>query len=79
MMGFGFGMGLWGILMMVLFWGGLVALAVWLVGLMFPTSPRQNKNPDAPLSAKEILKIRYARGEISEAEYKQMQETLSQF
>ena len=79
MMGFGFGMGLWGILIMVLFWGGLVALAVWLVGLMFPSSSRQNQNPNAPLSAEEILKIRYARGEISEAEYKQMKETLSQF
>ncbi len=67
MMGFGFGMGIWGILVMVLFWGGLVALAVWLVGLMFP-SPK-NPNPNAPLSAEEI----------TEAEYKQMKETLSQF
>ncbi len=77
MMGFGFGMGLWGILVMVLFWGGLVMLAVWLVGLMF-SSPK-NKNPNATQSAEEILKIRYARGEINEAEYKQMKETLSQF
>jgi len=79
MMGFGFGMGLWGILVMVLFWGGLVVLAVWLVGLMFPSPTRQNQNPNAPQSADEILKIRYARGEITEAEYKQMKETLSQF
>jgi len=77
MMGFGFGMGIWGILMMVLFWGGLVVLAVWIVGLMFPSSKIQN--PNEPLSAEEILKTRYVRGEITEAEYKQMKETLSQF
>ncbi len=78
MMGFGFGMGLWGIFIMLLFWGGLIALAVWLVGLMFPASKTPSINAGMSQSAEEILKIRYARGEITEAEYKQMKETLSQ-
>ena len=78
MMGFGFGMGLWGIFIMLLFWGGLIAMAVWLVGLMFPSSKTPSLNSGTPQSAEEILKIRYARGEITETEYKQMKETLSQ-
>jgi len=78
MMGFGFGMGLWGIFIMLLFWGGLIALAVWLVGLMFPSSKIPRANSEIPRSAEEILKIRYARGEITETEYKQMKETLLQ-
>ncbi len=72
----GFGMGLWGILLMIVFWGGLVALAVWLVGLMFPSANQDTPNPNQPLSAEEILKIRFARGEITADEYKQMQNTL---
>jgi len=72
----GFGMGVWGILLMVLFWGGLVALAVWLVGLMFPAADKHPNATDRPLSAEEILKIRFARGEITAEEYKRIHETL---
>ena len=76
MMMMGFGMGLWGILLMVLFWGGLVALVVWSIGLMFPSADKHSNTTDRSLSAEEILKIRFARGEITADEYKQMQETL---
>ncbi len=72
----GFGMGVWGVLLMVLFWGGLVALVVWLVGLMFPAADKHPNITDHTLSAEEILKIRFARGEITADEYKRMQETL---
>ncbi|HFB52465.1 MAG TPA: hypothetical protein ENJ48_02110 [Anaerolineae bacterium] len=72
----GFGMGIWGILLMVLFWGGLVALVVWLVGLMFPAADKRPNSTAPPPSAEEILKIRFARGEITADEYKRMQETL---
>jgi putative membrane protein len=90
MMGFGFGMGIFGLLLMILFWGGLIALAVWLVSLLFPTAARtpegisegasstkqpDNSNIHSP-SAQEILKARYARGELTQEQYQQMLQTI---
>ena len=76
MMGFGFGMGIFGLLLMILFWGGLIALAVWLVGLLFPTVKQpDNSNVHSP-SAREILKARYARGELTREQYQQMLQTI---
>lgn len=70
MMGFG-------IIWMLLFWGGLIALAVWLVGLLFPSAKGPNDADDeASLSAQEILKARYARGELTAEEYREMLQTL---
>ena len=43
----GFGMGIFGLMTMLIFWGGLLALAVWLIGRLFPTAqkPPDNSNP----------------------------------
>ena len=75
MMGFDFGFG--GILM-VIFWVAVIGLAVWLLSLLFPrathsissSGPAQLAN--LPASAAEILKQRYARGEISKEQFEQM-------
>lgn len=41
-------MGLGGLIWMLLFWGGLIILAFWLVNLLFPATPlhpdNRNKN-----------------------------------
>ena len=67
--GFGF-MGFFGILVMLLFWGGLIALAVWLVRALFDNGQRSSQPPAGNrLTPKEILDQRYARGEISRDEY----------
>ncbi len=76
MMGWGMGFGL---LFMLLFWGALIALAVWVVRVLFPPAG----HPPAPptgrdLSAREILDRRFARGEISREEYDLMKETISE-
>lgn len=73
MMGFGFG-GL-GFILMIFFWVVIIGLAVWLLSSLFPRA----KGTSSPLctaqrsdpsdSSLEILKQRYARGEISRAEY----------
>lgn len=69
-LGFGF---IW----MLLFWGGLIALAVWLVGLLFPSVKGQNDHENTtPPSAHNILKARYARGELTAEEYQEMLQTL---
>jgi putative membrane protein len=65
------GMGWLGLLMMALFWIGVILLVVWGLSNAFP-SRRQAIEPDA----EEILKRRYARGELSREEYVQASETL---
>ncbi len=71
----GFGMGGLSLIFMVVFWVMIIALAVWLLSSLFPrakstSSPlftTQRSDPsESPL---EILKQRYARGEVSKAEY----------
>jgi putative membrane protein len=67
-------MGWWGYagmgIGMVLFWALLIAGIVALV--MFVTGDRSARQapPSAPASAEQILAARFARGEISETEYR---------
>ena len=80
MMGFGMGFGLLGLLFMLLFWGGLILLAVWLVRIIFSSS--SNNNSSTPQSGKssnalEILAQRYARGEITREQYEIMKQDIS--
>lgn len=65
--GFGFGMGAFGWVFMILFWGliifGIFALVKWLI-----TTKSNDQSKNTPL---EILQERYARGEIDQEEYEQ--------
>ncbi|MDH7486862.1 MAG: SHOCT domain-containing protein [Anaerolineae bacterium] len=78
----GFGMGGLGLILMFLFWGAIIALAVWLLSSLFPrakniSSPPYTAQRDEPSqSPLEILKQRYARGEISKTEYEEMRQGL---
>ena len=75
MMGWGF----MGIVSMLLFWGLLIAGAVWLVRSIFPGSGKvDGSNEDRALSPREILDQRYARGEITREQYKAMVDDLIQ-
>jgi putative membrane protein len=75
MFGFGFGF-IW----MLLFWGGLIVLAIFLIRALFPAiNPQtQNDKPASPSSAQDILKRRYARGEVTTEQYQEMLSTLQQ-
>ena len=73
----GFGMGLGGGLIMVLVWGGLILLAVWLVKSLFPANS-QTPHPPQCASASEIIKQRYARGEITREQYEALRRDLQQ-
>jgi putative membrane protein len=74
MMGYGFGafggMGL-GMLVGAVVWVGLIVLAVWAITALIGT--RGKTREDAPL---DMLKKRYARGELSEAEFEQARRRL---
>lgn len=65
------GMGWLGILTMALFWIGVILLVIWGVSALFPTQQRSSE-PDAL----EILRQRFARGEISREEFEQMRAAL---
>jgi putative membrane protein len=66
-----FGFGIVGILLMLLFWGGLIFGAVWLVRAVF--KPGSQSRPSARLesgrNARDILDQRYARGELTRDQY----------
>ena len=73
----GIGMGLWGLLIMLLFWGGLIALAIFLVKALFPGIPQPPfPSQENDRSARAILDKRYARGELSAEQYERMKQDL---
>jgi putative membrane protein len=68
--------GAWGIgmiILMVVFWGGLIALIVWAVS-------RFTRNQKAHVSGKQdaldIAKERYAKGEITREQFEQIKRDL---
>ncbi len=81
MTGFGMGFGLIGLLFMVLFWGGLILLAVLVVRALFPSVSRDSSkdmlSKKSTSSPKEILDQRYARGELTREQYETMKEDLA--
>ena len=79
MMGLGLGMAGIGIIGMFLFWVGVIVLAIWLVGLLFPsTKTRDNDSNDFSHSAPAILRERYAKGELTTKQYQEMLKTIQQ-
>ena len=75
--GFGLGFGLLGFVFMLIFWGGLILLAVWLVRALFSTNASRDLNADGNhLNARQILDRRYARGEISREQYEIMKQDI---
>ena len=80
----GDGMGwwmLWGGLMMVFFWGAIIALVVWAVQSLGRGEAGHTQRGGATPPARpplEIAKERYARGEISRDEFEQMKRDLEE-
>jgi hypothetical protein len=64
------------VLLLILFLGGLVAVVTWLVVRIFP-KVRGDERLEAPRdSAEEILRERFARGEITTEEFQRSIEIL---
>jgi putative membrane protein len=70
MMGNGFGFGIPG-LGMILIWGLIIGVVVWVIRAVTAHRPADHK------SAREILDERYARGEIDRDELEQKRRDLS--
>lgn len=84
MRGFGYGpggmmyggYGSWWVLVPILFWVGLLALIVWSVTRVFPKN--RSVSGDARRDpAEEILRERFARGDVDREEYERALETLT--
>jgi putative membrane protein len=76
MMGWGFGMGWFGLMMMVFFWI-LIIVAIIFVIRWFAVSSRVGGHGQKPEeTALEILKKRYARGEIKKEEFEEKKRDL---
>lgn len=59
-------------LMMLLFWGGLIALVVFLAR----AGGRTSRDSQAPTTPEEVLAQRFARGEIDEDEFTRRRQVL---
>ncbi len=69
--GMGFGMG-FGVIIMVLFWGAIIWLVISLI------NAGTKKSEETSESALDILKKRYARGEVTKEQYLEMETELKE-
>jgi putative membrane protein len=75
--GLGFGMGWWmifGGILFILFWAGIIALIVWGVSRLTHDGRPSSPSGKSPL---DIAKERYARGEITREQFDQIKKDLS--
>lgn len=71
------GFGIMGGMFMIVFWGGLIALVVWLVIKLFPGVRGQSNSPSGNMmNARDILDQRYAGGEINREQYEIMKKDI---
>lgn len=77
MMSFGSGIEFFSWVWLLLFWGGVIALAIWLIRLLFPATAARHdkKNNEAP-SIAETLQKRYARGGLTTEQYHELMQTI---
>ena len=75
MMGWGYGWGWFGGVLMLIFWAAIIMAIVALIRWFWGAAGQgKTGNEDAPF---EILKRRYARGEINKEEFEQKKRDLS--
>ena len=66
------GMGL-GILIMIIIWAGLIALIAWIIIKLVRSGQKSSSE-----TSLDIIKTRYAKGEITKKEFEQLKKDLSQ-
>jgi len=66
------GMGL-GVLIMIIIWAGLIALIAWIIIKLVRSGQKSSSE-----TSLDIIKTRYAKGEITKKEFEQLKKDLSQ-
>jgi putative membrane protein len=74
--GYGYGMGWFGGIMMIAFWALLIVGLVYLIRAMVGRE-RGGGEPGRPDSAADILRKRYARGEIDKKDFEEKMRDIS--
>ncbi len=75
--GFGWGWMVFGGLMMWLFWAAVIVLVILAIRAFSGGRPLTGPSAQPPQTALDILKERYARGEITKDEYESMRRNLA--
>lgn len=75
--GWGWGHMIFGSLMMIVFWGGLILVIVLAVRWLGGGSSREAGSPRSRTRALDILQERFARGEIDKEEFEERKRLLS--
>jgi len=77
MMGYGYGMGWFGPILMIAFWIAVIVGIVFLIRWLVLSARPGSHGTAAGESALEILKKRYARGEINKEEFEEKRKDLT--
>jgi|YNPNPStandDraft_1061719.scaffolds.fasta_scaffold57665_3 uncharacterized membrane protein len=70
------GFGIFGLIFMVLAWGVLIGMVLWVASNLFPQVGRHPTTTNGHLTAQQIVEMRYARGEITREQYELMRQDL---
>ncbi len=76
MMGWGYGMGWLGMILMALFWVAIIVGIILLIRWIFVSTGTKGHGTTSEDSPLEILKRRYARGDINKEEFEQKKKDL---
>jgi len=76
MMGWGYGMGWFGPILMIAFWIAVIVGIVFLIRWLVVSSGTDGRRANSQDSALEILKRRYAQGEINKEEFMEKRKDL---
>jgi putative membrane protein len=77
MMGWGFGMGWFGLIMMGVFWILIIVAIIFLIRWLVVSSRAGSHGQKGEETALEILKKRYAKGEINKEEFEEKKKDLT--
>ena len=77
MMGWGYGMGWVGMILMVAFWIAIIVGIIFLIRWLVISTGTGGRAARSEESALEILKRRYARGEINKEEFEEKKKDLA--
>jgi putative membrane protein len=76
MWSWGFHMGLFSIVLIGLFWIAVIVAILFLIRWLFIPTGHRNREVKSTDSALEILRMRYAKGEINKEEFEQKKKDL---
>jgi putative membrane protein len=77
MMGWGYGMGWFGMILMAAFWIAVIVGIVFLIRWLVVSTGTGSRKASSNDSALEILKRRYAQGEINKQEFEEKKKDLA--